>query len=1123
MEEAPQRVPVVPTGRMSNTSGRPLSTTDDTSTTTTTTTTTTTSTTSTITALTSTAAAAAAASPRSTPPQPYPRPPSSTGSYPSPIPSPVPDRRPVRGHEGGFVYPASFLRPRGLSHPMPPAQPERAIDREERQALVSCFALLFPSSPRCLLFPLKSIFLFAPLMSNAPYPSLRAIRNFLKVRTSYDVLPLSFRLIMFDTSLSVKESLNILIQNGIVSAPLWDSTSSTFAGLLTTSDYINVIQYYYQNPEALNQIDQFRLDSLREVEKALHVAPPETISIDPERPLYEACRRMLESRARRIPLVTFDSQTDRALVLSVLTQYRILKFVAVNVNDTQKLRKPLGEILLGSYHNIAVASMDTPVIDVIHILVSRSISSVPIINTEGVVYNVFEAVDVITLIKGGVYDDLSLTVGEALKKRSPDFPGIYTCSLNDGLDTIFDTIRKSRVHRLVVVDDNFRLKGVLTLSDILQYILLEATHIYNLHGKAFLRASDVAAPQRPAQDLISADKGSRLIGLKTLFRSRKSQHLRLDSGSSGLSGKPIIVVEEGYNEDHTATGHLENQQSVGLQVTQSSDLLKGDADRKVSDKTVYSLSSDLTSVTVCHDPSKRTSMPIALVDQDCLHHNPYSDIQEASHSTAQSSVNLEDLKGATSYSSRQHSSERSGASGLSTCPIRTTEKPENPFTHTRSYRSRGSSRQSSDFAASLDDSYALAQGDRHAAIIAFNELASRLRLEPLEVDETLSTHGGAEWGQVPAERSPDSRQSHTATGDDHPRRRDKFYGRIRTMRSTLQLGSSDAPRKRTLRRMRTFASLSRRSADMTSLKGKPLEDLARLGGYNLLSLPADFAPTKLRLPVCFVAIITYLGCFAPTVRNVFVDAGDPKLAARTYDYYANQVHSAEKQQDKIQMTVASGTMPANVVDPLNRDGDSGDAIRVLSVAWAFKALLSGLPGGILGSGRLYRVLVQICQGHLTCEPMERRRSCLGGLSPRGYVKVKAMSLAILALSDSMQLNLICGVFGLSALLLHETQRLIELERQGFRGSVCRASIGSGLLNLDRLSGVLAPLLTEREGEETHEDTFRAIQREIEGQRVAAMLIGSWRGVSRQLRIWEHRGAIAHHHGFSRTFSGSAEV
>ncbi|KAI9043459.1 AMP-activated serine/threonine-protein kinase regulatory subunit SNF4 [Aspergillus affinis] len=340
--------------------------------------------------------------------------------------SPFPDCQSVRGPEGGFVQPSSYLRPRGLSHPMAPTQPERAIDREERQGL-------------------------------------SAIRNFLKVRTSYDVLPLTNG--CFETL-------------GIVSAPLWDSKSSTFAGLLTTSDYINVIQYYFQNPAALDQIDQFRLDSLRavfisDVERALGVAPPETISIDPERPLYEACRRMLQSRARRIPLVTNDSQTDRSHVLSVVTQYRILKFVAVNVSETQKLKKPLGELRLGSYRNVATASMDTPVIDVIHILVERSISSVPILNSEGVVYNVFESVDVITLIKGGVYGDLSLTVGEALKKRPQDFPGIYTCSLNDGLDTIFDTIRKSRVHRLVVVDDNFRLKGVLTLSDILQYILLE--------------------------------------------------------------------------------------------------------------------------------------------------------------------------------------------------------------------------------------------------------------------------------------------------------------------------------------------------------------------------------------------------------------------------------------------------------------------------------------------------------------------------------------------------------------------------------------------------------------------------------------------------------------------------
>lgn len=35
-----------------------------------------------------------------------------------------------------------------------------------------------------------------------------------------------------------------------------------------------------------------------------------------------------------------------------------------------------------------------------------------------VVVNVFEAVDVIALIKGGTYDGLNLSVGEAVQRRS---------------------------------------------------------------------------------------------------------------------------------------------------------------------------------------------------------------------------------------------------------------------------------------------------------------------------------------------------------------------------------------------------------------------------------------------------------------------------------------------------------------------------------------------------------------------------------------------------------------------------------------------------------------------------------------------------------------------------------
>jgi 5'-AMP-activated protein kinase regulatory gamma subunit len=92
---------------------------------------------------------------------------------------------------------------------------------------------------------------------------------------------------------------------------------------------------------------------------------------------------MLQSRARRIPLIDIDDETRRAMVVSVVTQYRILKFVAVNVQETQQLQKPLKELKVGSYENLQTATMDTPVIEVIHMLVKKNISSVPILDKEG--------------------------------------------------------------------------------------------------------------------------------------------------------------------------------------------------------------------------------------------------------------------------------------------------------------------------------------------------------------------------------------------------------------------------------------------------------------------------------------------------------------------------------------------------------------------------------------------------------------------------------------------------------------------------------------------------------------------------------------------------------------------
>jgi 5'-AMP-activated protein kinase regulatory gamma subunit len=274
-----------------------------------------------------------------------------------------------------------------------------------------------------------------------------------------------------DTTLLVKKSLTILLQNGIVSAPLWNSKTSRFAGLLTASDYINVIQYYFQNPEKMDKIEHFTLDGLRGVEKAIGAEPIETISIHPFKSLYEACGKMIQSKARRIPLIDRDEENSREIVVSVLTQYRILKFVALNCKETNMLLKPLSQLNIGVYENLATASMTTPVIEVIHLLASKRVSAIPIVDEQGKLLNIYEAIDVLSLIKGGIYTDLTLSVGEALLRRPEDFEGVHTCTIQDRLDTIMDTIRRSRLHRLFVIDDQGVLKGIVTLSDILKYIL----------------------------------------------------------------------------------------------------------------------------------------------------------------------------------------------------------------------------------------------------------------------------------------------------------------------------------------------------------------------------------------------------------------------------------------------------------------------------------------------------------------------------------------------------------------------------------------------------------------------------------------------------------------------------
>ncbi|KAJ9109895.1 hypothetical protein QFC19_001875 [Naganishia cerealis] len=336
----------------------------------------------------------------------------------------------------------------------------------------------------------------------------------------------------------------------------------SFIGMFTVSDIIHLIQYYYQSTSyegAAADVERFRLESIRgkftavaplsdaDIEKVLHVPPPPLLSVHPMRPLFDACRLLIQTHARRLPLIDQDDQTGKEVVLSVLTQYRVLKFMAVNCRETVYLNEPLRALGVGTYVNpsadhpenpyypLATATMQTTVFDVVHMFSELGISAVPIVDSQGKVVNLYETVDVITLVRMGAYHDLDLTIAQALARRSADFAGVVTCTPDDSLASVFHLIRMRRIHRLVVVEGGKpkqgesseeaaertqrkgRLLGIISLSDVLKHIIVR-------HAMAEQRIWEELTIFLPSRNRVTSILGAEELALSPL---RQSLQLKL--------------------------------------------------------------------------------------------------------------------------------------------------------------------------------------------------------------------------------------------------------------------------------------------------------------------------------------------------------------------------------------------------------------------------------------------------------------------------------------------------------------------------------------------------------------------------------------------------------------------
>ncbi|XP_031520873.1 5'-AMP-activated protein kinase subunit gamma-2 isoform X6 [Papio anubis] len=294
--------------------------------------------------------------------------------------------------------------------------------------------------------------------------------RFMRSHKCYDIVPTSSKLVVFDTTLQVKKAFFALVANGVRAAPLWESKKQSFVGMLTITDFINILHRYYKSPMVqIYELEEHKIETWRELYLQETFKP--LVNISPDASLFDAVYSLIKNKIHRLPVI--DPISGNALY--ILTHKRILKFLQLFMSDMPKpafMKQNLDELGIGTYHNIAFIHPDTPIIKALNIFVERRISALPVVDESGKVVDIYSKFDVINLAAEKTYNNLDITVTQALQHRSQYFEGVVKCNKLEILETIVDRIVRAEVHRLVVVNEADSIVGIISLSDILQALIL---------------------------------------------------------------------------------------------------------------------------------------------------------------------------------------------------------------------------------------------------------------------------------------------------------------------------------------------------------------------------------------------------------------------------------------------------------------------------------------------------------------------------------------------------------------------------------------------------------------------------------------------------------------------------
>lgn len=334
-----------------------------------------------------------------------------------------------------------------------------------------------------------------PTVSEADLKVSRdCISVFLDAHTAYELLPESSEVIALDVELPVKQAFHILHEKGIPAAPLWDTSQGQFVGVLSSLDFILILRQlgHHGSNMTEEELETHTIYAWKEGKLNLNrglgqnglVFPRNLIHVGPFASLKDIALKILQNGVATIPIIHSSSQ-----LLSLATLSDILKCIyrhfRHSFNSLPVLQQPICLIPLGTWvpklgesnrQPLTILRKTASLGSALSLLAEAQFSSIPIVNDDGSLVDVYCRSDITALAKDKAYAQIHLdqiSINQALQ-LAPGAIGQHfqMCLRSESLQHVIERMTNSGVRRLIIVEaGSNRVEGIVTLSDVFRFLL----------------------------------------------------------------------------------------------------------------------------------------------------------------------------------------------------------------------------------------------------------------------------------------------------------------------------------------------------------------------------------------------------------------------------------------------------------------------------------------------------------------------------------------------------------------------------------------------------------------------------------------------------------------------------